>query len=226
MSENMRLVDNWEDVTPPEEEESEEEGDEQSAIQSFEDALAERTDENRPPTAVDDEFGIRPGRTTIISVLDNDSDPDGDVLVVSNWDPVAEGTGLLDPIEGGRALQFTPAEGATGGISFQYTVDDGRGGTASATVTARIVPEGSNQQPDRDAHLRGRGRGEPDRALQRARQLARPRRRRPVLDRRVTRSPATWCGSPPTASSRSPTRPPSSARRRCSSRSPTATATR
>ncbi|MBN9240275.1 MAG: hypothetical protein BGO97_11220 [Micrococcales bacterium 70-64] len=146
-SENMRLVDNWDDVTPPVEEESEETGDEKSAIQSFEDTLAERTETNRPPTALDDEFGVRPGRTTIFSVLDNDSDPDGDVLVVSDYSEIAETTGKLDPIDGGRALQFTPAEGYTGSISFSYTVDDGRGGTASAGVVAHVVPNEINEAP-------------------------------------------------------------------------------
>lgn len=147
MNENMRLVDNWDDVVPPEDEESEEEGDDKSAIQSFEDALAERTDVNRPPTAIDDEYGIRPGRTTILALLENDSDPDGDVLVISSYDGVAESTGILDPIDGGRALQFTPAEGFVGTIAFNYTVNDGRGGTASANVTARVVPETTNQAP-------------------------------------------------------------------------------
>lgn len=146
-SENMRLVDNWDDVVPPEQEETEEEGDEQSALQSFEDTLAERTDENRLPTAVDDEFGIRPGRTTILSVLDNDSDPDGDVLVVSEHGEVAETTGRLDLIDGDRALQFTPAPGFVGSIRFSYTVDDGRGGSATAEVFARVVPDGQNEQP-------------------------------------------------------------------------------
>ncbi|CAN5221808.1 Ig-like domain-containing protein [soil metagenome] len=147
VNENMRLVDNWEDVTPPEEQENEEEGDEKSATQSFEDTLAERTDSNRPPTAIDDDFGIRPGRTTILSLLDNDSDPDGDVLVISAWDEVAESTGTLDAIDGSRALQFTPAPGFVGTIQFGYTVDDGRGGTAQARVSARVVPSESNQDP-------------------------------------------------------------------------------
>ncbi len=146
-SENMRLVDNWDDVTPPVEEESEETGEEKSAIQSFEDTLAERTETNRPPTALDDDFGVRPGRTTIFSVLDNDSDPDGDVLVISHYDAVAETTGRLDLIDGGRALQFTPAEGFVGSIAFNYTVDDGRGGTASANVVARVVPNEINNPP-------------------------------------------------------------------------------
>ncbi|HWH96925.1 MAG TPA: Ig-like domain-containing protein, partial [Pseudolysinimonas sp.] len=147
VDENMRLVDNWDDVVPPEEEESEETGEEKSSIQSFEDTLAERTDTNRPPTAKDDEFGVRDGRTTILSVLDNDSDPDGDVLVITSWDPISEATGRLDPIDGGRALQFTPAPGHTGAITFNYTVDDGRGGTASASVSARVVPDSVNESP-------------------------------------------------------------------------------
>ncbi|MEP6480827.1 MAG: Ig-like domain-containing protein [Rhodoglobus sp.] len=146
-SENMRLVDNWDDVTPPEKKDSEETGKEKSSIQSFEDTLAQRTDTNRPPTAVDDKFGIRPGRTTILSVLDNDSDPDGDVLVISDHDAVAESTGHLDLIDGGRALQFTPAPDFVGTINFNYTVDDGRGGTASANVSAHVVPEGINNPP-------------------------------------------------------------------------------
>lgn len=147
MDENMRLVENWDDVIPPVEEESEEEGEEQSSIQTFEDTLAERTEVNRPPTAQDDQFGIRPGRTTILSVLDNDSDPDGDVLVIPSFDDIAEATGRLDPIDGGRALQFTPAQGFVGTIAFNYTVDDGRGGTATANVQARVVPETSNAAP-------------------------------------------------------------------------------
>jgi len=147
VDENLRLVENWDDVIPPVEEESEETGDEESAIQSFEDTLAERTEQNRAPTAQDDEFGIRPGRTTILSLLDNDSDPDGDVLVISDHDEVSDGAGLLDPIDGGRALQFTPAAGFVGTIVFDYTVDDGRGGTDTATVRARVVPESANDAP-------------------------------------------------------------------------------
>src|SRR5690606_35860743 len=108
-AENMRLVDNWDDVTPPEQQEPAAEGDEKSSQRSFEDALAERSDDNRPPTAGDDEFGIRPGRTTILPVLDNDSDPDGDVLVIREPSSVAEATGRLELIDDGRALQFTPA---------------------------------------------------------------------------------------------------------------------
>lgn len=147
VDDNMRLVENWDDVTPPEDQESEEEGDEKSSTQSFEDTLAERTETNRPPVAANDEFGIRPGRTTVLPVLDNDTDPDGDVLVISAYDRIAESTGRLDLIDGGRALQFTPVAGFVGSISFNYTIDDGRNGTDQARVTATVVPESRNELP-------------------------------------------------------------------------------
>ncbi|QAV69890.1 fibronectin type III domain-containing protein [Salinibacterium sp. UTAS2018] len=147
LDDNMRLVENWDDVTPPEDVESEEEGDEKSSIQSFEDTLAERTETNRAPVAVDDEYGVRPGRTTVFTVLENDTDADGDVLVISGYDRVAESTGRLDLIDGGRALQFTPVPEFVGSIAFSYTIDDGREGVAQARVTATVVPEGRNELP-------------------------------------------------------------------------------
>ncbi|WP_010203328.1 Ig-like domain-containing protein [Salinibacterium sp. PAMC 21357] len=147
VDDNMRLVENWEDVTPPEDQESEEEGDEKSSIQSFEDTLAERTDTNRAPVAADDEYGVRPGRTTVFPVLENDTDADGDVLVISAFDRIAESTGRLDLIDGGRALQFTPVDDFVGSISFNYTIDDGRQGTDQARVTATVVPTSRNELP-------------------------------------------------------------------------------
>lgn len=143
---DLRLVDNWEEVTPPEETD-ELEGDEKSTQQTFEDTLAERTEQNRPPTARDDDVGVRPGRSTIVEVLANDTDPDGDVLTIGTVSEVSDAAGVLDVIDGGRALQFTPAEGAAGTTSFRYAADDGRGGVAEASVNLRIVPATENAAP-------------------------------------------------------------------------------
>lgn len=143
---DLRLVDNWEEVTPPEESD-ELEGDEKSAQQTFEDTIAERTDRNRPPVARDDDFGARPGRTTILEVLENDTDPDGDVLTVSSVGDIPESMGRIERIDGSRALQFSPAEGAAGTVSFRYSVDDGRGGVAEASVNVRVVPDSENTAP-------------------------------------------------------------------------------
>ncbi len=148
VKDTLRLVENWDEVTPPQEQESEEESDEKSTVQSFEDTLAERTEVNRPPIAKPDQFGVRPGRTTILPVLDNDTDPDGDVLVIPEFTQIPEDIGRLDVIDGGRALQFTAGVATTGTASFRYTVDDGReGGTAETTGDIRVVPLDQNAAP-------------------------------------------------------------------------------
>ncbi|QYF75180.1 Ig-like domain-containing protein [Cryobacterium sp. PAMC25264] len=143
---NMRLVENWEEVTPPEEEEAED-GTEKAAQQSFEDTLAERTNVNRAPLARDDEYGVRPGKTTVLPVLENDTDPDGDVLTVTNVSGFSQSQGRLDFIDGGRALQFTPAESVAGTVSFRYTVADGRGAVAEAQVNVSMRPLDQNVAP-------------------------------------------------------------------------------
>jgi hypothetical protein len=147
LDDEMRLVANWDEVTPPEEQETEH-GDERASTQSFEDTLAERTETNRPPVARDDEYGVRAGRTTILAVLDNDTDPDGDVLTVLRHTGVPVAVGTIDVIDGGRALQFTPAFGVTS-ASFRYSVDDGRaGGVAEAGVTVRVISDETNTAPE------------------------------------------------------------------------------
>jgi hypothetical protein len=145
LDDQMRLVDNWQQLTPPQQDDSKD-GHQKASTQSFQDTLAQRTQINRPPIARDDDYGVRPGRTTVLPVLDNDTDPDGDVLTIPHVTDVPDSTGTIDVIDGGRALQFTPAAGATA-ASFRYTVDDGRGGVAEAAVTVRIVPETENTAP-------------------------------------------------------------------------------
>jgi large repetitive protein len=145
LDDQMRLVNNWQQVTPPQQDDTED-GHQKASTQSFQDTLAERTQVNRPPIARDDNYGVRPGRTTVLPVLDNDTDPDGDVLTIPKFTGVPDTTGTIDVIDSGRALQFTPATGATA-ASFRYTVDDGRGGIAEASVTVRIVPETENTAP-------------------------------------------------------------------------------
>ncbi|WP_411722338.1 Ig-like domain-containing protein [Mycetocola sp.] len=146
---NMRLVKNWEEVTPPQEDDGEE-GDEKASTESFEDTLADRTEQNRPPIARDDVLGARPGKSTILPVLDNDTDPDGDVLTIGrNLQGLAPESGTVEFIDGGRALQFTPnPEQSAGTISFRYSVSDGRpGGVSEANVSVTIMPAEANGAP-------------------------------------------------------------------------------
>ena len=133
-AEDMQRVDNWDEITPPE---GETEDDEQTTEETTETVLPERSEINTPPDANDDDLGVRPGRTTILPLLDNDSDPDGDVLTTRVLDG-GPSVGDVQSIENGRALQIAVPEDAQGTTSFSYEVSDGRGGTDTAKVSLAV----------------------------------------------------------------------------------------
>jgi Ca2+-binding RTX toxin-like protein len=101
--------------------------------------------ENHAPQAKDDSFTGLPANAaatqTTASLLKNDSDPDGDTLTVSAVSNAVNGTISLS----GNVVTFTPQTGASNG-SYQYSINDGHGGTASATVKLGFVLP--NQAPD------------------------------------------------------------------------------
>ncbi|GAA1443267.1 Ig-like domain-containing protein [Leifsonia poae] len=147
VSSHMRLVQNWAQLKPNDTTVEGKTGEEKPVVQSFADTLAQRSKVNRPPTATNDAFGVRPGRATVLPMLSNDSDPDGDVLTITGISGLSRAQGLVQLIEGGRAVQFTPEDGLNGTISFRYTIDDGRGGTASAQVDATLRQPEQNATP-------------------------------------------------------------------------------
>jgi hypothetical protein len=140
----MKVVANWEDLEPPkgEGEKREEESDEVTQ----QTALPEREEENRPPVAADDSFGVRPGRTTQLPVLFNDSDPDGDVLT-AELDGDQPAVGTVQEIIDGIGLQIVVPASASGRAEATYAVDDGRGGTDTARLSLRVVPPSENSAP-------------------------------------------------------------------------------
>ena len=147
VSSNMRLVNNWAQVNPDEITKDGDTGKERPVKQSFTEAVANRTATNHVPIAVDDTFGARPERTTVLPVLDNDSDQDGDVLTITKVDSLDAAQGTVDVIEGGRALQYTAPAGDISSASFRYTISDGRQGFASAQVSVSIRPLSVNLPP-------------------------------------------------------------------------------
>ncbi|MGW6129813.1 Ig-like domain-containing protein [Cellulomonas sp. NPDC055163] len=138
---------NWEDIVP--EEELEEEQEDADGTETTQDLVAECGTQSAPPTAQDDGFGVRPGRATILPVIDNDSSSDCGILAVSEFDPVPEEFGRLEAIYGGRSLQLTVAPDATGSATFTYTITDGRGTSApsTASVTLTVRDDGVNEAP-------------------------------------------------------------------------------
>ncbi|WP_210479020.1 Ig-like domain-containing protein [Naasia sp. SYSU D00948] len=100
-----------------------------------------------PPIAVNDELGARPGRSTVLPVLLNDYDPNGDVLVIDELTALAPEAGTLELVSGAQQVLLTLPDDASGAVSFGYTISDGRGGTASATVTVDVRTDDENSPP-------------------------------------------------------------------------------
>jgi hypothetical protein len=72
-----------------------------------------------------------------ISVLGNDSDPDGDTLSVTSASNPAHGSVVVNA---DGTVTYTPDPGFTGTDTFTYTISDGNGGTDTATVTVNVGP--------------------------------------------------------------------------------------
>ena len=70
-----------------------------------------------------------------IDVLANDSDVDGDGLVISN---TTADVGAVSVVN--NQIQYTPAANANGVATVTYTASDNNGGTASSTVAITINP--------------------------------------------------------------------------------------
>ncbi|MDJ0352076.1 Ig-like domain-containing protein [Pseudarthrobacter sp. PH31-O2] len=145
VNQNMQLVNNWDDVIPPKNQSDDQ--DQESADNNTINILPDRTKPNRPPETKPDAVGVRPGRTTVLSVLDNDSDPDGDVLTASVGDK-GPASGGLENIYGGTAFQVTvPADAKPGTETFGYSAADGRGLSAAGSITLSVVGPDENRPP-------------------------------------------------------------------------------
>ncbi|HEU5006192.1 MAG TPA: Ig-like domain-containing protein [Jatrophihabitantaceae bacterium] len=90
---------------------------------------------NTPPTATSDSTTVAAGSgPTTVPVLTNDTDADSDTLTVTGVTAPAHGSAVST----GSGVQYTPADGYLGPDSFTYTISDGNGGTASATVSVDV----------------------------------------------------------------------------------------
>ena len=91
---------------------------------------------NHVPAAANDSASTLEDTAIVIDVLANDTDGDGDSLSLMSVVPPAHGTVAISD---GKAV-YTPAANYNGADSFTYTVSDGNGGTAEATVNITITP--------------------------------------------------------------------------------------
>jgi hypothetical protein len=85
---------------------------------------------NQCPVAGDDTANVDEDGSVDITVLVNDSDPDGDPLTVTD----ATSPDSTVTINSDGTITFRPSLNFNGSTTITYTIDDGQGGTAIATV--------------------------------------------------------------------------------------------
>ncbi len=148
------LIDNWSELIETNQ-------NQQRVVENNDDTPPEYEKAQVPPIAVDDAFGARPGRTVTLPVLLNDFDPNGDVLVIDSLTSLPVESGRLDLVGNTQQVQLTLEPDASGTLSFGYTINDGRGGKATATVTVTVRSEDENSAPvqERSTHTTVRAGG-------------------------------------------------------------------
>ncbi|PKW25599.1 Ig-like domain-containing protein [Phycicoccus duodecadis] len=136
-------IDNWDALTPPVQEDDK--------TRKKDENLLDDTAAQQPPTAKDDAETVRPGRTSKLHVLDNDTDAAGSVLAIDQRDVTAPSTkGVAATVSAdGQAVDVSvPAEAAGGLFEFSYKVNNGKKTSQkSARVTVRVVGDDVNGPP-------------------------------------------------------------------------------
>ena len=97
---------------------------------------------NNFPAAADDFVFTTQSVAVAIQVLANDSDPDNDTLAIQLF---TQGKAGAVSISAPGVFSYTPRAGYYGDDEFLYTVNDGRGGTASASVHVTIYSSSGSQ---------------------------------------------------------------------------------
>ncbi|WP_400072158.1 malectin domain-containing carbohydrate-binding protein [Zobellia russellii] len=99
---------------------------------------------NEAPVAVDDEVETTQDTAMLIeNLLANDTEPNGQVITIVTVDTPQNGEAVLQ--EDGLSVLYTPDVGYVGSDSFEYTIEDETGLSATATVSITVTPE--NQAP-------------------------------------------------------------------------------
>ncbi|SED69163.1 beta strand repeat-containing protein [Pseudomonas anguilliseptica] len=92
---------------------------------------------NDAPAAVADSATTNEDTPVTINVLANDTDVDGDSLIVTGA-TASNGTVVVNA---DNTLSFTPTGNFSGTALIQYSVSDGKGGTSSSQVTVTVTPQ-------------------------------------------------------------------------------------
>ena len=97
---------------------------------------------NRTPSAADDTASVMAGSSVLVSIMANDTDPDGDALQIESVGTPKFGSVSIE----GNAIRYAvPKSQVAGSDEFTYTVRDAKGAKSVARV--RVAISGYNQAP-------------------------------------------------------------------------------
>ena len=94
--------------------------------------------DRRPPQAKPDRFGARPGRSTVLHPLDNDTAPRGRILAIRSVEEVSGSDAEVTISPDGQTLQLSMPDDGAATTTFEYYIDDGRA-LSAPTPGPRVV---------------------------------------------------------------------------------------
>lgn len=98
------------------------------------------TPRNDPPLAADDSFTVSEDSVAgVVDVLANDQTEEGETLVLTPDFVFAPSDGGAVVVNSDGDLQYAPAPNFFGVETFQYQIEDGNGGLATAVVTVSVT---------------------------------------------------------------------------------------
>ncbi len=136
-------IDNWDALVPPTRTDDDQKKKDEN--------LVDEASLDQPPKAEPDELAVRPGRTSKLHVLDNDTDVAGSVLSIDQADvtrPTMEGVKATVSGDGQAIDVSVPDRTAGSSFTFGYRVNNGKvKAKGEAKVTVRVVADSVNGPP-------------------------------------------------------------------------------
>ncbi|WP_353951837.1 fibronectin type III domain-containing protein [Knoellia sp. S7-12] len=139
---DKQKIDNWDALIPPPQRDEDNKKKDKNLV---DDAVAQQ-----PPTAKPDNLTVRPGRTSKLHVLDNDTDAAGSVLAIDPRDVSATSNPDIRPSVSadGQSIDVVVPSGTAAPFQFTYLVGNGKvKAKARATVKVNIAAETTNNAP-------------------------------------------------------------------------------
>ena len=139
---DKQKIDNWDALIPPPQRDDDNKKKDKNLV---DDAVAQQ-----PPTAKPDTLTVRPGRTSKLHVLDNDTDAAGSVLAIDPRDvsAVSDADIRASVSADGQSIDVTVPAGKDAPFQFTYLVGNGKvKAKARAAVKVTIAQESTNNAP-------------------------------------------------------------------------------